>query len=351
MIVSIAVDAIKSRCHPSCRTCAAECLLLHKLDVNGVGLAELKAVSTDFSIPFSCNACDLCAAICTRRLNPGEVMRAWRAEVAGSDSGLPPALGPRLADQPENLYAAYRRAYPGDVGLPEPSPAETVFFPGCALSAYTPDLALAVFDSLHKRFPRLGWLDGCCDDVLDRLGLEPRYALAQQALAAKVAKRGVRCIVTACPSCHHRLAQSFPELQVISIYQNQADERRKVNGLPGRVAVHDSCADRFRQELGPAVRGLLPETQKLKHEGKRSLCCGAGGGVNFTNPELADEITHRRWAEVEASGAELLVTYCIRCAVQLSQFGPDNQVVHILDLIYAREPDYGQIVARLRGLS
>ncbi len=218
------------------------------------------------------------------------------------------------------------------------------------MSAYRPELALAVFDSLQKRFPGLGWLDSCCYDLLDTLGLEERYAQAQQPLRAELKRGGVRRMVTACPTCHYQLAQAFPDLQVISIYQLLADERRKITGLPDKIAVHDSCADRTRQVIGGAVRSLLPETQKLKHEGKRSLCCGAGDGVSFTNPELSQEIARRHWAEVEASGAQLLVTYCTTCAIQLSQTSPGIPVAHILDLIFGLEPEYTEIAARICSL-
>jgi fumarate reductase (CoM/CoB) subunit B len=348
--VITAEQELLSRCHPSCRTCTNECLLLQTLNVNGLALAGLKGASGEALIPFSCTACDLCAVICNRKLSPAELLREWRAEVAASAEGVPAGLAPCLTDHPNNLYTSYRRAYAGDTCFPEPVPAETVFFPGCAMGATTPNLALTVFDSLQKRYPGLGWLEGCCFDLLDKLGLDERYGWAQQSLAAQVTQAGARRIVTACPTCHYRLSRTFPELQIISIYQLLAGERRRVSGLPARIAVHDSCADRKHQDLGCAVRGLLPQTDELKHKGKRSLCCGAGGGVNFANPDLAAETARRRWAEVEASGAQLLVTYCTRCAVQLSGTTPGIPVAHILDLIFDLEQDYGQVAARMQSL-
>jgi fumarate reductase (CoM/CoB) subunit B len=114
--------------------------------------------------------------------------------------------------------------------------------------------------------------------------------------------------------------------------------------------VHDSCPDRTKQVIGGAVRSLLPETAHLKHEGKRSLCCGAGDGVSFTNPVLSQEIAVRHWAEIEASGAELLVTYCTTCTIQLAQTSPGIPVAHILDLVFGLEPDYGEIAARIGSL-
>lgn len=341
-------QTLRDRCHASCRTCVRECVLLQQLGVNGLGLVELRATARDALIPFSCTGCDLCAAVCTRRLNPAEFLRAWREEVVVNQHGAPAQLEICLTDRAQHIYSLYRRMYSNELCVPAAEPAEILYFPGCALSAYTPELAMAAFEYLQKRFPGVGWLDGCCYNRLDTLGLNARYAQAQEALAAGIAQRGARRIITACPTCHYRLSKNFPALQVVSIYQILAGEMRKLSSLPERIAVHDSCADRFRQEIGKATRSLLPETLKLAHEGKRSLCCGAGSGVDFANPGLSQEIAARRWAEVQASGAQLLITYCTNCAVQLSSAGASLPVWHILEPVFGLMQDYSEIADRLR---
>ena len=150
--MSSAIQDLQNRCQMSCRTCVGECLLLQQLGVNGLGLTELKAAAPEALTPFYCTACDLCAVACNRRLNPGAALRQWRGEIAEAQ-GVPARLRPRLTDQPEDIFSRYRQDYGQEADHPES--AETVFFPGCALSAYRGGLALAVFEPAEA-LPRIG---------------------------------------------------------------------------------------------------------------------------------------------------------------------------------------------------
>ena len=348
--MSLIEDTIKERCHPSCRTCTNECLLLHQLKVGGFGLVELKQASTDWRIPFSCNACNLCAAACNRKLSAADLMRAWRSEIAASQAGLPGKLALRLTDNPDNIYAQYRQLSPAEYPTPQTACAETVFLPGCALSSYTPQLAQKAFAYLQQRYPGIAWVDECCHDLLDKIGLDERYQQAAAALVNTISQTGARRIITACPTCHYRLKKVFPNLEIVSIYKVLSDDRMLPGGLSERLAVHDSCADRIPQEIGKAVRSLLPPVQKLKHEGRRSLCCGAGCGVDFSNPEQAKEAAVYRMKEVSASGAQRLVVACTNCAVMLSNSGAEIPVSHILELVFDQAQDYTSISDRIASI-
>jgi fumarate reductase (CoM/CoB) subunit B len=343
------VENLLERCHPSCRSCVRECLLLQELDVNGLALVELWRSGADPYIPFSCTACDLCAAICTRRLNPSAVFRVWRQELATRGKNSPAIRSPRQTDRPDNIYAVYRQRFHASETLPAQREARIVFFPGCALITFTPELSLAAFEYLTRRFPGIGWLSGCCFDPLDKLGLTERFETATQKFRDALLDRGVEQIVTACPTCHYRLLRIVPEVSIVSIYQLLADEHRYAVRPAVQLALHDACPDRFNQALGKAVRTLIgSQLAVMKHADKRTLCCGAGGDVVFFNPELAQTMSERRRAEAEASGADVLVTYCTTCAIQLASKAGPLRVTHVLDLVFGSEHDYHLVSERLK---
>jgi Fe-S oxidoreductase len=54
----------------------------------------------------------------------------------------------------------------------------------------------------------------------------------------------------------------------------------------------------------------LMEMDRIK---EYSWCCGAGGGVNESNPEFAVWTAKKRIEEAESTGAEALVTACPWC--------------------------------------
>ena len=336
------------RCHPSCRSCVRECLLLQQLGVNGRGLVEWKQAGGDPAIAFSCTSCNLCMVACNRRLSPGAVLQAWRQFPSDREGQSPAYLSLRQTDRPAHLYERYRQHYAVDEPSHQPAPGRVSFFPGCAMKAFTPHQARSAFEHLRQSLPEIGWLDGCCYDPLDKLGLVSRFETSSRTLHEKVTNLKIEELITACPTCTYRLQALLPEVQVTSIYEWMAKEQTiSFSGAAG-LTVHDACPDRYSQRIGKAVRSLLGVTDPLmKHEGKRSLCCGAGGDVPQFNPSLAQVIAKSRLAEAETGGARALVTYCSTCAVQLAGYSQTLPIVHALDLLLGLEIDYRQIAERV----
>jgi hypothetical protein len=67
----------------------------------------------------------------------------------------------------------------------------------------------------------------------------------------------------------------------------------------------------------------------MKHSGKKTLCCGEGGGVHYKSPGLA-----RKWGlmrQKETQGKQV-VTYCAGCAHFLGRY---CSTAHILDLLFS----------------
>ena len=68
--------------------------------------------------------------------------------------------------------------------------------------------------------------------------------------------------------------------------------------------------------------------EEMKHYGKKTLCCGEGGGAHFVAPELAGQ-----WGEIRKDEGQgrCVITYCAGCANFLGKFSP---TAHLLDLIF-----------------
>jgi Fe-S oxidoreductase len=105
-----------------------------------------------------------------------------------------------------------------------------------------------------------------------------------------------------------------------------------INTAEGLVFnLHDPCAGRFHTRPHGTVRMLVEYTgakiEELAHIREDTRCCGMGGMVAFTSPELSATITKRR---VEEAPHDLL-TYCATCQGSLST---QKSTLHILDLIF-----------------
>jgi len=85
-----------------------------------------------------------------------------------------------------------------------------------------------------------------------------------------------------------------------------------------RLTYHDSCYfgrhNGIVAEPRQIIAALAPEAfRELKNNRQHSFCCGAGGGLMWTEEKLGQRINHLRTDEVIAAGAEVTATSCPFC--------------------------------------
>jgi len=84
------------------------------------------------------------------------------------------------------------------------------------------------------------------------------------------------------------------------------------------VVYHDPCHLGRRAGIYDEPRRLLAAIPGLKvgeirWSRENSLCCGGGGGLPVTHPELSKTICEKALADAKEGGAEALVTACPFC--------------------------------------
>jgi Fe-S oxidoreductase len=83
-----------------------------------------------------------------------------------------------------------------------------------------------------------------------------------------------------------------------------------------------------------SIPGLqLVEMQRIR---EYAFCCGGGGGVPDTHPNVARLAAYERFDEANSTGAQVLVTACQHCRVNLTRWGEEGpmSVVDLVDLVY-----------------
>ncbi|MBT1704184.1 (Fe-S)-binding protein [Chryseosolibacter indicus] len=245
---------------------------------------------------------------------------------------------------------------------------EVLFWVGCAGS----------FDDRYKRvtkafvkilnavgidFAVLGTEETCTGDPARRAGNEFLFQMQAINNIQVLNAYGIKKIVTACPHCFNTIKNEYPELggsyEVIhhSVFLQQLiqDGRIKLVGggtFKGRkITYHDSCYLGRANNIYEAPRSVLEALDADLVEMKRcrttGLCCGAGGGQMFKEPEPGrKDINVERTEEALSTGASTIAVACPFCMTMMSD-GVKNKEREA----DVKVKDLAELIAEAKGLN
>jgi Fe-S oxidoreductase len=203
-----------------------------------------------------------------------------------------------------------------------------------------------------------GDYESCCGGRAYEMGYQEDFIKQAQKNIELYQKSGVKTIVTGCANCYYAFKVLYDkfhlkgDLKVLHIteYLDQIITEGKLNlsqklamnvtyhdpchlgrlgepyihwkgkQIPGHMKLYDPPKVLRRGTYGiyepprnilKAVPGLhLIEMDRIK---EYAWCCGAGGGVNQSNPEFSQWTASERIDEAESTGAQAIVTACPWC--------------------------------------
>ena len=233
------------------------------------------------------------------------------------------------------------------------------YFAGCALEYMTPEVGEATYQVLQAAGYALHLADNVC------CGLPP-YVYGDLVASARLAHRNLAAfpgtgeIVTECGSCASFLKE-YPHL-----FEEGAPERARAEAFSGRIrdlteflagvelpelrpvsgiaTYHDPCHLSRYQKLVREPRALLARVPGLEYRElpEADWCCGGAGSYSVAHPDKAWPILERKMENVRRTGANLLVTACPACLMQLrygaTRFGVPVEVLHLTQLLQRALP-------------
>lgn len=111
--------------------------------------------------------------------------------------------------------------------------------------------------------------------------------------------------------------------------------------LRWKVAVDLPCSlpiDGPDRDVASQLLRKIPELQ-LVHLHEAAMCCGGPGAYSAQQPERSELILHRKFENVVASGADVLVTENVSCLLQLRagarRYAPNVRVMHLMEVLDA----------------
>ncbi len=349
-----------------CKLCMKECLMLNDYTDCPKALfrdyLEKGIENMDRMIAYSCNECNQCTLKCPKSFDLKTIFKALKDEYAELNGGLVPLEILKSSDAAQikecsEEYCTTVSATPLEKIEKEQKPAKTkyVFVPGCTVPAYTPKGVENVLQHLKSSLgaENVGALLQCCGKVTRFIGESEKFEERNKKAINILDEMGAEVIITVCPSCFKVFKETAKNQRVISYW----DLMHNLIGLPegskgvGKGSdvifnIHDSCVTRDEVSHHESVRWILDELgynwEEIERNGTNTRCCGVGGMVCSSNPELYQRLYTRRASDMNQDN---IVTYCGSCRGTMQAAGKD--AVHILDLIFGAK--YTKDQAQSRG--
>lgn len=262
-----------------------------------------------------CFMCGYCTLNCPTHVDARSMFTAARELF--SLSGVVDGSGFSMTqvDKEWDCFTAYRAVYGiWYVDLPQIEDAsalhaETLFFPGCPLASYSPDLTRQAFVWLQENEGPAVFTDACCGSPLKTAGYGDRAESYKKHLIERIISAKIKRIVCVCPGCAEELQSA---LDAVIGVEDSAHLPGKTLDLHGAIA-KDACGlkgshlsegvSAVQSISGVTSSGALPEIvalpQLLADAGvridavrARELACegaasedAASGAATFTAPE------------------------------------------------------------------
>ncbi len=222
-----------------------------------------------------------------------------------------------------------------------------VYFTGCATNYLFEDTGFAVLDILRH----MG-LDVIIPDTQTCCGIPMLYHGGREKMKKNVAAnldcldaQDIDAVIVDCPTCGSALKNEYPKLATaFGLDQDRADRvAEKVvdistfvmahvqsedfvqTGETVRVTYHQPCHLRNHMPTPASAQTLLNVIKGVEYTPASDMdsCCGGGGTFFYEYPDVSRGIAAKKVANAKSTGAELWVTDCPVCRINLGGYLDD----------------------------
>ena len=277
----------------------------------------------------------------------GVMGRPWMIKLGAAGLAVARKLGlnslaPFGAAPDEYTRTHFLTAFAGPAALGTATPpsgaavtkeSKVAYFKGCGMQILFPEAAAQTMKLLESITKPVTRDNVCC-------GL-PHLAHAMGPDFRELAKENIRqfedvdLVVSDCASCSGTLKHVGTYLADDPEWKDRAAAfSKKVMDLSeylvksgytprqkstAKITYHDPCHLCRGQGIKKEPRSLLAAAGEYKEMKDSDVCCGGGGSFFMDYPEISDSIIDKKRKNIEATGADVVVTGCPGCLIQLNK--------------------------------
>jgi Fe-S oxidoreductase len=292
---------------------------------------------------FGCFMCGRCREECKKaaQIDVIAITKAMRQDFVEQGIKIPED-GANMADtvtSSGNIFADTPKVHnKWAEGLKFREGSGTLFYPGCLAShrfKEKTNILVRLLQAAGYDLDFLGDEQACCGTPYWITGKMENAVEYAKGYLKKLQDRGVKEIITPCPSCFRAFDEEYPHLLGLeelpikvrhtSEVLEEIVEKKKLKFKPVKktVTYHDPCEiGRYRdiydspRKVFEAIPGL--EFIEMSRNREQAFCCGGGGGCKIMYPDHSQKVADERITDFKESGAELMSTICPACEMNLT---------------------------------
>ena len=235
--------------------------------------------------------------------------------------------------------------------VPVSASTRVAYFHGCGIRMMFPEAAAETIGILNT----LGKLETpenvCCGLPHLAHGLrEDFFDLAKENIRLFSDADVVVCDCASCSSTLKHMAKYFAEdpewkekaevfagkVMDLTEYLSKAGYKPRQR-VSAKITFHEPCHLGRGQGVKKQPRELLKAAGNFVEMPESDVCCGGAGSFHLDYPDIADAILKKKMANIEKSGAEIVVTECPGCMIQMTKIaemsGGKIRALHISQVI------------------
>jgi glycolate oxidase iron-sulfur subunit len=323
---------------------------------------------------FSCTLCGACYSLCPAGVDIKEVIYHARTILRNDDrkrrfirrlidfSIKSPKLSftfMRLTQHMVMPYLLKKSLVPFQLELPDRCLRDLVkvvsvprkkgrvaLFTGCMVNFVYPNLGESLINVLHT----LGYevilpaTEVCCGAPLRGLGLEEEALQLARKNVQLFGKLNVEAVLSLCPTCTLTIQREYPSLVGEGIHKAQDISSFLLDKLespdispaspPVRKALyHDPCHLKYGLSIETEPRKIIRDLGIELIKTPEDRCCGFAGSFCFTFQELSQQLLNTCMKQYINTGAEVIITSCPGCILQLSKGSKNIPVLHLVEVL------------------
>ncbi|MTI48762.1 MAG: (Fe-S)-binding protein [Firmicutes bacterium] len=324
-----------------CKLCMEHCPMLNKFCSSPKELLKniVKGEEVDPSIPYSCTLCNYCNAVCPNDVSLKNAFLDMRKDLFSREKSKIKELGYNtVKNHQKNSFSKIFSTSIKGFEDEKVHRKRRVFFPGCSLSSYSPDIVLRTYDYLKEKLPEVGIMQNCCGKPTYSMGDMEQFKEYNKKLEKEFSDNNIDEIIVACQNCFKTFEVSSNVKvtslwEIISNYGIPNEVRGIGKGIDLSFAIHDPCPTRYERIIHDSIRDITNQLglkiKEMEFSREKTLCCGSGGMLNVTNNSLAQSQMKKRANQADT---DHILSYCEECVESMKRGG--KQSFHILDLLF-----------------